>query len=451
MARYIFQGTFRDGQGNIIPDGTVTVFDAGTTTASTLYAVSSGGTSVNSVTSDDNGFFCFYVDSSDYSGGSQFDITLSKSGYSDKTYEDVVIYGKGVDGVSVESVAWSGDDMVFTLTDASTITLADAKVDLAGISVENAFTASQQIEGDALLLRLNDTGTSGEEWAIRSDGGNLEIVLNTGTESSPAWTVQARIDVNALRIGNGTGSNIDIIANNDAGTKPVLRYQAAGSKWQYSNDGVAFYDIGGGLPAGGTTGQVLAKTTAVDYDAGWVTPANLAKLQSAVFTGSGVFTFPAGTTPSTVFKFTITGGGAGEYFGPGNYSLGGGAGATAMKWLSGFTAGQTIAVTVGAGGIAHSGAGHGGASTISSGTATITTVTGGGGLNDGTGGTASNGNVNIAGGRGQGIGSFTTGLIGGSSIYGSTGAYGSGGGMNTENSAGRAGTAGIVIVEWVLN
>jgi microcystin-dependent protein len=247
MARYIFQGTFRDGQGNIVPDGTVSVCDADTTTASTLYAASSGGTSVNSVTSDDNGFFYFYIDSSDYAENSQFDITLSKSGYSDKTYEDVVIYGKGVAGVSVESVAWSGDDMVFTLTDASTITLADAKVDLAGISVENAFTASQQIEGDALLLRLNDTGTSGEEWAVRSDGGNLEIVKNTGTESAPTWTVQARIDVNALRIGNGTGSNIDIIANNDAATKPAIRYQASGSKWQYSNDGSTFNDMGSGI------------------------------------------------------------------------------------------------------------------------------------------------------------------------------------------------------------
>jgi hypothetical protein len=141
MARYIFQGTFRDGQGNIIPDGTVTVFNAGTTTASTLYTASSGGTSVNSVTSDDNGFFYFYIDSSDYAENSQFDITLSKSGYSDKTYEDVVVYGKGADGSAgapgadgacVESVAWSTDDMVFTLDDASTVTLANAKVDLAG-------------------------------------------------------------------------------------------------------------------------------------------------------------------------------------------------------------------------------------------------------------------------------------------------------------------------------
>jgi hypothetical protein len=156
-----------------VPDGTVSVCDADTTTASTLYVASSGGTSVNSVTSDDNGFFYFYIDSSDYAENSQFDITLSKSGYSDKTYEDVVIYGKGVDGVdgvSVESVAWSGDDMEFTLTDASTITLADAKVDLkgAGITEETVgFTASG--------------GTTSKTLTVDTDATISDLMLKTGS------------------------------------------------------------------------------------------------------------------------------------------------------------------------------------------------------------------------------------------------------------------------------
>jgi len=135
--------------------------------------------------------------------------------------------------------------------------LSSIYLGLAATFDENSFAQSQQLKGDALLLRLNDTGASGEEWAIRSDGGNLEIVLNTGTESSPAWTVQARMDVNALRVGNGTSADIDVIANNNAATKPRIRYQASGSKWQYSNDGSTFNDMGSGgggssdsLPAG---------------------------------------------------------------------------------------------------------------------------------------------------------------------------------------------------------
>lgn len=329
-------------------------------------------------------------------------------------------------------------------------TLSDIYLGLAATFDENSFTQSQQIEGDGLLFRLNDTGTSGEEWAVRSDGGNFEIVLNTGTESAPVWTVQARIDVNALRIGNGTSANIDIVANNDAGNKPRLRYQAAGSKWQYSNDGTTFNDIGGSassLPPGGSTGQVLAKTTGADYDAGWTTPANTGKLQKAIFTSSGTFTFPAGTTVSTVFKFTITGGGAGPYWGTGNYSIGGGAGATAIVWLSGFTAGQYINVVVGAGG---GYATHGGASYISSGSASITAVSGGGGYHNGVGGSGSNGHINIPGGYGKGIGNYNEGLIGGDSFYGGWPAYGAGGSYNSTDANGRAGQQGIVLIEWVL-
>ncbi|OPY03554.1 MAG: hypothetical protein A4E60_00219 [Syntrophorhabdus sp. PtaB.Bin047] len=122
--------------------------------------------------------------------------------------------------------------------------LEEVHLGLAALAAENEFVTTQKLKGDGLLVRMKDTGASGEEWAIRSDGGNLEIVKNTGTEGSPTWTVQTRIDVNALRVGNGTASDIDIIANNDAVNKPTLRYQASGSKWQYSNDGSLFNDLG---------------------------------------------------------------------------------------------------------------------------------------------------------------------------------------------------------------
>jgi hypothetical protein len=208
MARYIFQGTFRDGQGNIIPDGTVTVFDAGTTTASTLYAASSGGTPVNSVTSDDNGFFCFYVDSSDYSAGSQFDITLSKSGYSDKTFEDVVIYGKGV---SVESVAWDDDDMVFTLDDSTTITLANAKVDLKGAGITEqavGFTA----EG----------GTTSKTLTVDTDATISNLMLKTGSNlaigSDADGDMYYRASSVLARLAKGTANHK--LFMNAAGTAP---------------------------------------------------------------------------------------------------------------------------------------------------------------------------------------------------------------------------------------
>ncbi len=330
--------------------------------------------------------------------------------------------------------------------------LSEIYLGLAALSAQNDFTSSQKLKGDALLLRLKDSGASGAEWAIRSDEGNLEVVLNTGTESAPVWTVQARVDINTLRIGNGTSADIDIVANNNAANKPRLRYQASGSKWQYSNDGEAFIDIGtgdgGDLPAGGSTGQVLAKTSGADYDVGWVTQASASKLQQQIFTSSGTFTFPAGTTAGTVFKFVITGAGGNCYSGTWH---GGAAGGTAIVWLSGFTAGQTITVTVGAIDMGDNNY-PGGSSTISSGTASISTVTGGGGpAGSMTGGTASGGHINITGGGGLSIDGTLTGTkLGGSSYWGSAPAYGAGRSCTPKYGYYPNQGAGIVVVEWVL-
>jgi len=127
--------------------------------------------------------------------------------------------------------------------------LSSIYLGLASLEAENEFTVTQKLAGDALLLRLKDSGTSGEEWAIRSDGGNFEIVKNTGTEGTPTWTVQARVDVNALRLGDGTASDIRLIANNSAVTKPEIRYQNSSSQWQVSNDGEAFSAVAS-MPTG---------------------------------------------------------------------------------------------------------------------------------------------------------------------------------------------------------
>ncbi|MEN6617361.1 MAG: hypothetical protein ABFD12_12455 [Syntrophorhabdus sp.] len=141
-------------------------------------------------------------------------------------------------------------------------TLSSTYLGLASLAVANDFTASQKLDGDALLLRLSDTGVSGAEWAIRSDGALLEIVKNTGTEVSPTWTVQASFDVNALRLGDGTAADIRLIANNAAATKPEIRYQNSSSRWQYSDDGENFSDLG--LEAGCIPVRQTVLSAAVD-------------------------------------------------------------------------------------------------------------------------------------------------------------------------------------------
>jgi hypothetical protein len=194
-----------------------------------------------------------------------------------------------------------------------------------------------------------------------------------------------------------------------------------------------------------------------------------------IFTGNGTFTIPAGVT---AVKVTLIGGGGG---GGGstaaNNGGGGGSGGAAVKWLSGLTPANTIAVTIGgagAAGLTGASGGAGGNSTIASGTQTITTVTafgGAGGLGNGaqsTGGTGgaigTNGDVNLGGSSGfDGIG-ISGGPGGGSMLGGgapsSNGgqvgnaalSFGGGGGGagSGGNRSGGAGAAGIVIFEWII-
>jgi len=93
--RFILKGTARDGHGQIISSATVSVYLAGTTTVASVYAASAGGTAVNSVTSGTDGSFTLYVDDSDYYQSQKFKVTVSKTGYTSKTYDDVVIFALG--------------------------------------------------------------------------------------------------------------------------------------------------------------------------------------------------------------------------------------------------------------------------------------------------------------------------------------------------------------------
>ena len=94
--RYIYQGHTKDANGRIIQEATVSVYLAGTTTAASVYAAESGGAAVNSVESDDNGQFSFWVDTADYAVTQKFKITITKAvssvaAYEPSTVDNIVI------------------------------------------------------------------------------------------------------------------------------------------------------------------------------------------------------------------------------------------------------------------------------------------------------------------------------------------------------------------------
>jgi hypothetical protein len=171
--------------------------------------------------------------------------------------------------------------------------------------------------------------------------------------------------------------------------------------------------------APGTTGNVLTSNGTT-----WTSSAAGGGLGGqTVFTSSGTFTIPSG---KTVVKVTIVGGGGGSGGSTNqntNQGESAGGGGTAIKYLTGLTPGNTLTVTVGAGGTAGAGStgsscnsgGTGGTSSVASGTQTITTVSatggigGSGGYGNGgstyyylavSGGSGSGGDYNIPGGKG---------------------------------------------------
>ncbi|HTN11813.1 MAG TPA: hypothetical protein VL154_12675 [Acetobacteraceae bacterium] len=172
--------------------------------------------------------------------------------------------------------------------------------------------------------------------------------------------------------------------------------------------------------------------------------------QQAVFSNSGSFVVPAGVR---AVKLRIVGAGG---YGEGIY---------------GVTPGQSIAVTVGAGGAGGGAGNNAGGTGGTSSFGTFISATGGqGGLSTGSlwsggaGGTATGGTINAAGSYGSDGGSDITMIngLGGSSVFGgagraakgglapanATGPGGGGGGAYGPASAGGAGAPGIVIVEY---
>ena len=101
MPRYIKQGIFQDGQGNIVASGTISVYLADGTTVVSVYAAESGGSAVNSVTSGSDGSWLFWVDDADYAHTQKFKLTLSKTNYITKSYDDVVIFPPAASQVSI--------------------------------------------------------------------------------------------------------------------------------------------------------------------------------------------------------------------------------------------------------------------------------------------------------------------------------------------------------------
>jgi len=243
-----------------------------------------------------------------------------------------------------------------------------------------------------------------------------------------------------------------------------------------TNANVTSVSAGTGISVSATTGALTVTNsgvTSVNGATGAVTVGAAIGDRGTVFTSSGTFTIPTGIT---ALKITVGGGGGGggvgQDVGDGSGTGGQGqSGGGAIKYLTGLTPGNTLTVTVGAGG----GSGTaGGTSSVASGTQSITTIsgTGGGGGGTGTGGgngtgsvgtgaTGTNGDINVDGiATNRVMSTFSFGvnappasIDGFANITGKNGtgrcSGGSGGlRVSSGSQSGGSGTAGIVVIEF---
>lgn len=84
---------------------------------------------------------------------------------------------------------------------------------------ESLITTGLELVSDSGLFVLNDTSVAGETYALRSNGGALEIVQNTGTQSVPVWTVRATINNTGIILASGSVGSSQLASSAVTNTK----------------------------------------------------------------------------------------------------------------------------------------------------------------------------------------------------------------------------------------
>lgn len=124
--RYIYTGITKTGGGVVIPSCTISVYLAGGTTAASIYEAKTGGSAVNSVTSDSTtGRYTFYVDDTVYAITQEFKIVVSKSGYTQLTFDNIPIFiGVPLTG----SLSWNPGSLADEADATNDVTVTGASI-----------------------------------------------------------------------------------------------------------------------------------------------------------------------------------------------------------------------------------------------------------------------------------------------------------------------------------
>ncbi len=171
----------------------------------------------------------------------------------------------GADGACVESVAFVGNDIVFTLDDSSTVTLTNAKIDLKGETGNTgAKIVSASFVGDDLVFTLDDNSTATVTGAktdlqgiqgIQGETGNgisnISLISTVGLVKTYriTYTDDTTFDYTVTDGANGTGTLSSVVAgtnisvdNTDVNNPVINNTQDISGKEDVSNKKTSLAD-----------------------------------------------------------------------------------------------------------------------------------------------------------------------------------------------------------------
>lgn len=195
MARYPYRGHTKTGNGKVITSATISVYLAGTDTAANVYTSETGGSPVNSVTSDSTtGYFIFWVDEASYSLNQKFKIKISKSNFRTQTYDNIQIYPK------VQSNYYYVD-----------YNESDQGAAGSGYSVKDIVDSVGST--NAVMVFRNNSGSATTTYTFSTDEtilANIKVVVEPGALLSPAagvtLTIAGPLDAPIMKIFSGSGT-----------------------------------------------------------------------------------------------------------------------------------------------------------------------------------------------------------------------------------------------------
>lgn len=244
--RFKHQGVWTDGNGRRIDSAVVSAFLAGTDTAASVYADSSGGVAINSVTTDESGLYEFWVDDTDYTQDQLFKIIMAKANFQSKTIKDIEIFKSN-------RLVLKGDKNSYIdgRTDPRTITLGAVRQEhTAGIPGTRAYHIDIRPNGfddtSGVVVRHDLEGGSN---TIRPKCLNLSVDVTGATnahfnaiEVAKVGDIGAGMKVDAVDVRQGVG-----VIDQESGTTG-----AADTAFKYDDSGASYTDVTTAFGSAGT-------------------------------------------------------------------------------------------------------------------------------------------------------------------------------------------------------